>query len=75
MSRGALDSALTLPFCCCLAWTMPAHFARLTDDTPGPGVILLREATPISITIEELILIWNATDAEEWIDRLLRIPL
>jgi predicted nuclease of predicted toxin-antitoxin system len=55
--------------------TMPAHFARFSAAAQSPGVILLREATPISTAIEELVLIWNTSDAEEWIGRLVWIPL
>jgi hypothetical protein len=36
---------------------MPAHFARFASDAQSPGVILLREAIPISNAIEELALI------------------
>jgi predicted nuclease of predicted toxin-antitoxin system len=55
--------------------TMPAHFARFTAGAQSPGVILLREAIPISTAIEELVLIWNVSEAEEWVDRLVWIPL
>jgi hypothetical protein len=55
--------------------TMPAHFARFTFDARNPGVILLREAIPISTAIEELALIWNASEAEEWVNRIVWIPL
>jgi len=55
--------------------TMPAHFARFTSHARSPGVILLREAIPISAAIEELVLIWNASDAEEWVTRIVWIPL
>jgi len=55
--------------------TMPAHFARFTSGARSPGVILLRETTPISTAIEELVLIWNASEAEEWADRIVWIPL
>jgi len=55
--------------------TMPAHFARFSVDVPSPGLILLREATPIATAIEELALIWNASEAEEWKGRLAWIPL
>jgi hypothetical protein len=41
----------------------------------SPGVILLREAISISTAIEELILIWSASEAEEWKGRLVWIPL
>src|SRR5258708_24313514 len=55
--------------------TMPAHFARFSAGVQSPGLILLREATPISTAIEELVLIWNASEAEEWVDRLVWVPL
>jgi len=41
----------------------------------SPGVILLREAIPISPAIEELALIWSASEAAEWINPLVWIPL
>ena len=55
--------------------TMPAHFARYSAQAHSPGVLLLREATPISTAMEELVLIWSASEAEEWIGRLVWIPL
>jgi hypothetical protein len=56
--------------------TMPGHFARyLTGAAQSPGVILLREAIPIAVAIDELLLIWSATDAVEWTNRLVWIPL
>jgi predicted nuclease of predicted toxin-antitoxin system len=55
--------------------TMPAHFARFSAGTRSPGVILLREAIGISTAIDELFLIWVASEAEEWTDRLVWIPL
>ena len=55
--------------------TMPTHFARFTAGAQSPGVILLREGISISTAIEELILIWSASEAEEWKGRLVWIPL
>jgi predicted nuclease of predicted toxin-antitoxin system len=55
--------------------TMPVHFARYAFASPSPGVVLLREAIPIAIAIEELVLIGSASAAEEWIGRLVWIPL
>ncbi len=55
--------------------TMPGHFARFISGAQSPGVVLLREAIPLAIAIEELVLIWNASEPEEWIDRLVWIPL
>ena len=48
---------------------------RYTAAAPSPGVVLLREAIPIAIAIEELVLIGSASAAEEWIGRLVWIPL
>jgi hypothetical protein len=55
--------------------TMPGHFARYVKRARSPALILLREAIPIATAIEELVLIWAASDAEEWINRLIWIPL
>ena len=44
-------------------------------DVQSAGVILLREAIPVSTAIEELALIWNASEAEEWVNRIVWIPL
>jgi hypothetical protein len=55
--------------------TMPEHFARFAAGARSPGVILLREAIPISTAIEEFLLMWSASDAEEWEGRLVWIPL
>ena len=54
---------------------MPGHFAHYTTGATSSGVILLRAAIPISTAIEELSLIWSASDAEEWANRLMWIPL
>jgi predicted nuclease of predicted toxin-antitoxin system len=55
--------------------TMPGHFNRHVLRAASPGVLLLREATPIPVAIEELVLIWNASDGGEWVNRLVWIPL
>jgi hypothetical protein len=54
---------------------MPAQFAHFIAGAQSPGVILLRRTVPIATVIEELMLIWNASEAEEWVNRLLWIPL
>ena len=55
--------------------TMPLHFNRYVAEAQSPGVILLRKAIPISTAIEELVLIWSASEAAEWTNRLVWIPL
>ena len=54
---------------------MPAHFARYAAGATSPGVVLLRGAISIAAAIEELALIWSASDAVEWIGQLVWIPL
>ena len=55
--------------------TMTAHYAAYVSAANSTGVILLREAISICVAIEELVLIWTASEAEEWINRLAWIPL
>ena len=45
-----------------------ARFAQAPRRVLGEAVITV---VPV---IEELVLIWTATDADEWEDRMLRIP-
>jgi hypothetical protein len=54
---------------------MPGHFRRFVSTSQSPGVILLRSRVPIAVAIEELLLIWAASNSEEWINRLAWIPL
>src|SRR4051812_29279901 len=55
--------------------TMPTHFAQYVASAQSSGVILIREKTPIVVAIEELMLVWSASEAEEWANRLAWIPL
>ena len=54
---------------------MPRHFAHfLQTHGSSPGVFLVKQSSPIGSVIEELVLIWTVTDAEEWKGLILRIP-
>ena len=56
--------------------TMPRHFADfLQAHGSSPGVLLAPQHLPVADVIEELVLIWVTTDADEWRNRILRIPL
>ena len=55
--------------------TMPRHFGHFLQASGScPGVFLVRQSAPIGSVIEELVLIWSATDADEWRNRIVRIP-
>jgi hypothetical protein len=55
--------------------TMPMHFATFTAARTSAGVILLSQSLPIIQAVEDLILIWEASEAEEWVNRLDSLPL
>jgi hypothetical protein len=56
--------------------TMPRHFADFLQARGScPGVILVPQYLPIGEVITELVLIWGASEAEEWKDRIGTIPL
>ena len=40
----------------------------------SPGVFLVSQHAPIADVIEDLVLIWAASEADEWKDRILNIP-
>ena len=47
----------------------------LQERGSSPGVFLVKQSSPVGEVIDELVLIWAASDAEEWKDRILEIPL
>jgi len=55
--------------------TMPDHFADFLADQSSAGIILVPTKMPIGGAIEELLSIWQVSEAEEWINRIRRLPL
>jgi hypothetical protein len=55
--------------------TMPAHFARFLDGRSSPGLIIVAQDLDIGLAIEDLLIIWAASDAEEWSDKVGFLPL
>jgi hypothetical protein len=45
--------------------TMPGHFVHFVATQSSPGVIIVSQDLDIGAAIEDLLLIWAATDAEE----------
>jgi hypothetical protein len=55
--------------------TIPVHLARhFAAGYHTHGVILLREGFPMATYVQDLLLIWHATTADEWIDRTDYVP-
>jgi hypothetical protein len=55
--------------------TMPAHFAQFLATRTSPGLIIVDQDLDIGRSIEELVLIWAATDLEEWQDKIGYVPI
>lgn len=55
--------------------TMPSEFAQFIINNQSSGVIIVSRKVPIEVIIEELILIWAVSSAEEWVNRIAKIPL
>ena len=56
--------------------TMPKHFAEFIMRERSPGVIIVPQRTALRAkVVEDLILIWTACDASEWVNRIQSLPL
>ena len=56
--------------------TMPAHFQSFT--APGkysPGVFLIPQSLELGRAIEELVIVWLASDPSDWEGRLVWFPI
>jgi len=56
--------------------TMPAHFRAFRDaGRNSSGVFLIPQSLDVGTAIEELLLMWLASEALEWENRLEWLPL
>ena len=55
--------------------TMPRHFRHFIARQISPGVILIPQKLPLSTAIEQLVMIWLASEAEEWVNQIRFLPL
>jgi hypothetical protein len=55
--------------------TMPKYFAEFIGHTSSSGVIVIPQKLPIRAAVEDLLLIWTASEAEEWVNRMQVLPL
>jgi len=55
--------------------TMPRHFAAFISEHTSAGVLLIPQSLPRRQVVEDLLLIWGAMEAEEWINHLMSFPL
>lgn len=55
--------------------SMPRQFASFITTHTRAGVLVVPQKIAISQAVEELLLVWNASEAEEWVNRILCLPL
>ena len=55
--------------------TMPRWFNRCIEERSCAGLIVVPDKVPIRDAIEDLLLIWYLTEAEEWLNRTEWLPL
>lgn len=55
--------------------TMPHHFGEFILSKTSPGVLIIPQKLPISQAVDDLVLIWAATEAEEWVNRIFVLPI
>ena len=56
--------------------TVPVHFRAFRDaGKHSSGVFLIPQSLDVGTAIDELLLIWRASEASEWENRLEWLPL
>ncbi len=55
--------------------TMPTHFAGFIQNNNCAGVIIISKKLEISRAIEEIILIWAASEGEEYFNSIRHLPI
>lgn len=55
--------------------TMPAHFAEFINSGESPGVLIVPQSLDTQTAIEGLLMVWAASEAEEWTNRVARLPV
>jgi predicted nuclease of predicted toxin-antitoxin system len=55
--------------------TMPRHFGQYVTTNTSPGVLVVPQNLSVAAAAQELLLVWSATEAEEWINRICFLPL
>ncbi|MCL4261635.1 MAG: DUF5615 family PIN-like protein [Anaerolineae bacterium] len=55
--------------------TMPGHFGQFILSQDSAGLLIVSQKLPVSQVAEDLLLIWLASEPEEWINRIRSLPL
>ena len=55
--------------------TMPRHFGEFIKSRQSPGLLIIPQHAELLPVIEDLILIWSASEAEEYVNSVRALPL
>ncbi|MBE9064019.1 DUF5615 family PIN-like protein [cf. Phormidesmis sp. LEGE 11477] len=55
--------------------TMPMHFADRIVDKSSAGGVVVPQSMAVRAVVGDLVLIWMASEAEEWVNRIRALPL
>jgi len=55
--------------------SMPKHFEQFIVSENSPGMLIVSQKLPVSRMAEDLLLIWFASEPEEWVNRNRSLPL
>ncbi|MEJ7699602.1 MAG: DUF5615 family PIN-like protein [Pyrinomonadaceae bacterium] len=55
--------------------TMPIHFSKYISENISMGVLIVPQTLSLETVTEEILMVWSASEADEWINRISYIPL
>ena len=55
--------------------SMPTHFAEFIRHTISAGVIIIPQKLSVRAAVDDLLLIWTASETEEWQNSIQVLPL
>ncbi|NJM71745.1 MAG: DUF5615 family PIN-like protein [Scytonema sp. RU_4_4] len=55
--------------------TMPIHFSEFVATQTSSGVIIVLQSLPISGVINNVVKIWQTSEAEDWNNRVVYLPI
>ncbi len=55
--------------------TMPTHFAEFIRHRESPGVLIVPQSLAHQLVVDEILMVWNVSQADEWVNRVSYLPL
>lgn len=55
--------------------TMAAHFSSFIETARSSGLIIVSQKINVGEAIEQILLVWAASEMDEWVNRVAYLPL